>query len=428
MAKAMRSKSGAKAIIASNEVNEDEKYRCFMCTKPKVRSQFYMDPDPLKQSGLTHICKECARAIALRQDENGVCHEATRESIQLALRYLNKPFIEKIYESSVAEASNQNAGRIKQNVWAAYIRNISMPKYLPMQWEDGDSFKSTVVIPNSSNNIEDNNKDILSSYLTNKEDAIRKLGYDPYEYENEADKPLLYSKLIRYLDASDEGNEDEMKISSIVEITKLFSQIEKINSVIATYMQDITTLKDNLPTIKSLETTKKECMTTALALAKDSGISLKHSNNNSKGSNTWTGKVKMLKELKLRDEEVNLFDIGTAAGMQQVAEISNNAILKQIGLNENDFPDMIKEQRALIDKYKKISEQAREQARLLLRENLDLKSYLNEEGIKYVENHSVDFSWMKDAIISTQDELGDLKDEDKNDTGVNDSDESDADE
>jgi hypothetical protein len=57
---------------------------------------------------------------------------------------------------------------------------------------------------------------------------------------------------------------------------------------------------------------------------------MKHNKNASKGENTFAGKIKKLKELNLREAELNAFDIGTCEGMRQVADISNASIIKQL--------------------------------------------------------------------------------------------------
>jgi hypothetical protein len=45
---------------------------------------------------------------------------------------------------------------------------------------------------------------------------------------------------------------------------------------------------------------------------------------------------------------VNKFDIETAAGMRQVAELSSESILKQLDLTGADFADMVKQQATII--------------------------------------------------------------------------------
>lgn len=365
---------------------------CYMCDTHKAKDKFYMSTDPMCKSGLTPICKDCARKIALKVDNKNVEHEPDKESVKLALKYLNKPYLDRIWDSSMQEMENLASGRVKSNIWVAYIRQISMGQYNGMTYFDSDFYKvKTNISEDSSDNSSVENKDssdedIMSAYEQNKKDAIRLLGYDPFSKESTAEQPFLYATLIGYLDAAEEANDDRMRLSSIIEIVKGFNHIEKMNDIIARLMNDYTNIEANISTIKNLEDTKSKITASVLKLAADNGISLKHSVNSTKGENTWTGKVRKMKEMNLRDAEVNLYDVEYSAGLKQVADISNASILKQIMLDENDSADMIIQQRELITKYKRIADEYEEKARILLRENIDLKALVKENGINIEED------------------------------------------
>lgn len=364
---------------------------CHMCDKHKSADAFYISTDPLSKSGLTPICKDCAKKLALKVGKDGVEHEPDKTSVQLALRYLNKPFLEKVWDSSVLETENIVSGRVKSNYWNSYIKNIAMQNYYGMTFADSDIF-APIDMSTTSNNenetVSDYSEELLSSFSQNKKDVVRLLGYDPFQKEALEDQPYLYASLIGYLDSSEDANEDRLKTSSSIEIVKSFSHIEKINDMITLLMRDVRNLEKNISTIKNLEDTKNKITSSVLNLAKDNGISLKHSVNASKGENTWTGKVKKMKEMNLLEAETNLYDVEYSNGLSQVAEISDAAIIKQIRLDENDFHDMLIQQRELIDKYKKVADINEEKARILLRENYDLKSLINEHGIELEgDNH-----------------------------------------
>ena len=364
---------------------------CHMCDKHKSADAFYISTDPLSKSGLTPICKDCAKKLALKVGKDGVEHEPDKTSVQLALRYLNKPFLEKVWDSSVLETENIVSGRVKSNYWNSYIKNIAMQNYYGMTFADSDIF-APIDMSTTSNNenetVSDYSEELLSSFSQNKKDVVRLLGYDPFQKEALEDQPYLYASLIGYLDSSEDANEDRLKTSSSIEIVKGFSHIEKINDMITLLMRDVRNLEKNISTIKNLEDTKNKITSSVLNLAKDNGISLKHSVNASKGENTWTGKEKKMKEMNLLEAETNLYDEEYSNGLSQVAEISDAAIIKQIRLDENDFHDMLIQQRELIDKYKKVADINEEKARILLRENYDLKSLINEHGIELEgDNH-----------------------------------------
>jgi len=142
----------------------------------------------------------------------------------------------------------------------------------------------------------------------------------------------------------------------------------------------------NTAELKTLLDAKKNLSATISQLAEQSCLSLKHNKNASKGENTWTGKIKKLRDMDLRDAEVNGFDIGTCRGMQQVLDISDASIMKQLALDESEWSDMVAEQRQMLTKVQKQRDIYREINRVILRENLDLRDTLEENGMLDVGN------------------------------------------
>ena len=360
---------------------------CYLCDTHKAKDKFYVSTDPMNKSGLTPICKDCAKKIAL-QTKSGK-EEPTKESVQLALRYLNKPFLEKVWDSSIQEVENLASGRVKSNVWMAYARQIAMPNYVGMTYFDSDHFvkykqetKNTKEPITEEELIENHTgQDTYDSYIKNKEDVVRLLSYDPFEKEDIADQPFLYSQLLGLLDSSEDANEDMMRTSSAISIVRGFLQQAKIDDTVSKLMSDISKIESNSATIKSLQESKAKITSVITSLAQDSCISLKHNKNAKKGENTWTGKIKKIKELNLREGEVNGFDMETCKAMRQVMDLSNASIMKTLNLDESEWSDMVAEQRKMIgdlqyqlDKYIEIS-------RILLRENLDIKDYLKDKNV-----------------------------------------------
>ena len=360
---------------------------CLKCKTHKDREKgFYINTDPMYgETTCTPICRECARKIALRVDKNGEEHEPTKESVITALKYLQKPFLNTVWNASVQESENLIAGKVKSNVWTAYIKNIQMVNYVGMNFFDSDFYKEKVVYDDEKNETEvvDTNmgQDTYDNYIKNKEDVVRLLSYDPFEKEDIADQPFLYSQLLGLLDSSEDANEDMMRTSSAISIVRGFLQQAKIDDTVSKLMCDISKIESNSATIKSLQESKAKITSVITSLAQDSCISLKHNKNAKKGENTWTGKIKKIKELNLREGEVNGFDMETCKAMRQVMDLSNASIMKTLNLDESEWSDMVAEQRKMIgdlqyqlDKYIEIS-------RILLRENLDIKDYLKDKNV-----------------------------------------------
>ena len=360
---------------------------CLKCKTHKDREKgFYINTDPMYgETTCTPICRECARKIALRVDKNGEEHEPTKESVITALKYLQKPFLNTVWNASVQESENLIAGKVKSNVWTAYIKNIQMVNYVGMNFFDSDFYKEKAVYDDEKNETEivdtHMGQDTYDNYIKNKEDVIRLLSYDPFEKEDISDQPFLYSQLLGLLDSSEDANEDMMRTSSAISIVRGFLQQAKIDDTVSKLMSDISKIESNSATIKSLQESKAKITSVITSLAQDSCISLKHNKNAKKGENTWTGKIKKIKELNLREGEVNGFDMETCKAMRQVMDLSNASIMKTLNLDESEWSDMVAEQRKMIgdlqyqlDKYIEIS-------RILLRENLDIKDYLKDKNV-----------------------------------------------
>ena len=174
-----------------------------------------------------------------------------------------------------------------------------------------------------------------------------------------------------------------MRTSSAITIVRGFLQQAKLDDKIAKSMANTNV---NTSELKQLLDSKKNISSTISLLAEQSCLSLKHNKNASKGENTWTGKIKKLKDLNLREAEVNGFDIGTCRGMQQVLEMSDASIMRQLNLDESEWSDMVAEQRQMLVKVQNERDVYKEINRILLRENLDLRDTLEDNGLLDANN------------------------------------------
>ena len=381
-------RSAGKKTTSTKATSDDNKYLCHHCLKEKKKSEFYVSTDPRVMTGIVSACKDCIRKIALAWNDNtrefGMC---TKQTVMAALEYLDRPFLNVVWDASYAEWANTESQKRRTTIWDAYIKNIAMNQYRGMRWRDGDLFQTYIEDARQVAALEMGNNDaaqtlissqeVDSEFEKNRKDVIRLLGYDPFEGEKLEDQPLLYSQLIGFLDLGGD-NDDMMRVSSAITIVRGFLQQAKLDDKVAKAMANSNV---NAAELKTLLDSKQKISSTISQLAEQSCLSLKHSKNASKGENTFTGIVKKLKEMDLREAEVNAFDIGTCEGMRQVADISNASIMKQIRLDENDYSEMLIQQREMIVKLQERADSNEETARLLLRENLDLKRFIKEQDI-----------------------------------------------
>ena len=385
MAKAMgRSNTNptTKKSMTTSQEATNKKFLCYCCGNEMSRSKFYVSTDPFNSVGVTPYCKDCLEKIA--RNYNNYYKEfgdVTKASLMAACERADVPFIETLWESSVNEVNDPGLKKPKTNVWAGYIKSVkSLPQYQGKRWRDGDLFQensSNIAVPISEDR--DVNPEVLEELEKNRKDVIKLIGYDPFEKEAEEDKPLLYAQLIGYID-SDGNNDDMTRILDSIEIVRGYLQLQKLNDMSAKAFANLAQTGQS-GEIKNYMDTKKKVADVISQLAEQSCISQKHNKNSKKGENTWTGKIKMLKDLNLREAENNGFDIGTCRGMQQVLEISDSSIMKQLALDESEWSDMVAEQREKIVKLQSERDIYKEVNRILLRENIDLRDTLSENDL-----------------------------------------------
>ena len=380
MGKASAKSTTPKKSMTTQQEAVDNKYLCYCCGNKKVRSNFYTSTDPFNSVGVTPYCKDCLEKIARNYNNNyKEFGDVTKTSLMAACERMDVPYLEKIWEASYNEVNDTSLKKPKTNIWAAYVKNIKLPNYNGMRWRDGDLFREGGQTTSSDSTIALQNEEILEEYEKNRKDVIRLIGYDPFDKEAEEDKPLLYAQLIGYIDG--DGNNDDMtRILDCIEIVRGYLQLQKINDMSAKAFANLAKTGQS-GEIKNYMATKKQIADVIKQLAEQSCISQKHNKDSKKGENTWTGKIKMLKDLNLREAENNGFDIGTCRGMQQVLEISDASIMKQLALDESEWSDMVAEQRAKIVKLQSERDIYKEVNRILLRENIDLRDTLFENDL-----------------------------------------------
>jgi len=351
-------------VAAKRKAKDESLYQsCITCKESHPsKSHYYNTPSNHYDNGKYPVCKNClTKSLPISDPLDGKYIEAVRN----LLCEINRPFMFDLWDNSINESKSRN-----MDFFGIYMKNISMIHNKLLTWRDSVFDKKNVNMPNNIQETKETEfiqpslvSDIDSLEVRNREDAIRMVGYDPFILENESDKRVLYNRLVDFLDES--TLEDSFKLPAVIEIVKIFSQLDKINAAIAILTFNLADLSNNIGSINSLMTAKEKMMKTALAIAKDNGVSVNHNNNKSKGAGTLSGIIKQLHEKGINSAEINVYDIETCEGMKQVAKISNKSIMEQLMLNENDYTEMIKDQRELILSLTEKTEFLEEENRIL---------------------------------------------------------------
>lgn len=340
------------------------KKRCSKCGKERdTKRDFYMSNSSVNSDGRVHICKQCIFKDLKIDKETNLLSSEFLGRMQDVLLELNLPYIHKVW-LTITDRTEKPTNA----TFGIYLRELHL-NHKGVDWRDSEFPDQDTTVKDSTEqdkkveSVKSEDKEEIELNTKNEQEVLRLLGYDPFEYEAESDRYNLFNKLIDYLDET--TMDDGFRLSSCIEIVRTLNQIDKINSAITKSLSDSSNFSKKAGNITSLVNAKDKMLKSTLSLAQENRISLKHTTSKSTGSGTLSGIIKQLQEYGIEESDTNLFDIETAGGIKQVADLSNESILKQLQLDENDYTSMIHEQKVLINEYKEKADKLEEENRLL---------------------------------------------------------------
>lgn len=329
----------------------DNIIRCPMCGKNRTVKEFYKSNSPLYSNNYSVMvfCKDC---VFSTYDVYYHILKDIRKSVLITCMKFDIPFSDPDYDGATKQyVNNQNSHMFKiymTKINSLGARNNGATGFDPRFIFDIDNGKKDSI----TNALEFEVKDLdYNIQLTErdiqvKSDVIRLMGYDPFAGYSNFDQKFLYNELITYLD--EDLLDDAFKLSQILQLVNNNNQIRKIDLVIATLSNNTKTLISNQGEIKSLSSTKSQIVGSTDKIAKENSISVKNRGDKKAGKSTLTYMMKDYRELGFENAEVDYYDQLKGLGMKHAADISNKSMLEQLRLDENDFDNIIKEQRILI--------------------------------------------------------------------------------
>ena len=353
---------GRKPKIAETpSFREELKIECSRCSKTKKEIDFFLS----KWSKVWNInnkrvpiCKDCITELmnefTKRYDE--------KTALIICCAYLDIPFYADLYQSIINHNSFFSVGLYVRQL---QIRQFQFKTFLNSLTE-GELMKSEKEV-----------KEIIESKWSKKEKqnmnfAISVVGYDPFDDCNmtDNDRKYCFNILAGYCDV-DGIREDVHKISSCIQITQMQLQIKKIDDMIN---QELLANTPSDKRVKILTETKKQLQDSIAKIAKDNNLSSAYNENSNAGKNTLTKKMKEMLADGYEPIKVNLYDINTSEAMKQIADLSNQSIMEQLNWNSNDYTEMIKEQREMLEKLQSENSTLSEENRMLKNQLIDIKT------------------------------------------------------
>ena len=193
---------------------------------------------------------------------------------------------------------------------------------------------------------------ILATYL-----------YDPFENYPVEEKSTLYRSLFMMLD--DTIAEDLPRQRAALEIVTSYMSLEKLNDKLQEVIQSEDNSKDAADNIAKWSEARAKLASIIEKQARENGFSMRYAGSAGKGSGTLSGVQKELVEGFDDDILTNYYDIKTSTSIKHIADISSQSIVEQLELGENDYVDMIKEQKDYIQKITAENDKLNEELRLI---------------------------------------------------------------
>ena len=385
-----------KKTTSKKEIVEDKtKQRCPMCGKEKLRrTYFYKSSSKLFKGNDGYMC-HCKDCMCEEYDNHFEILKDERNALksicmQFNISYDDKTFDIALTRTKTAEEDYEKTGKRSANSlnlfknYMTVLNSLSVNGYISDN-KVQDDFGSVNVVcemtgtekPESEMTPQEKMTKIQSEAKmteeeeTAKNDCINMLSYDPFLGSSIFDQKYLYMSLLPYLD--EDTMDDSFKISQVMQIVNNNNQVRKIDLIINIMSSDVKTMLSNQSDIKSLTQTKKQIVDNTDKIAKENGISVKNRGDKKAGKSTLTYLMKNLRELNFDDAEADYYDEQKCYGMYCASKASTEALFGQLALDENDWNDIFKMNKELVDKlYKEVDE--------LKEENRQLNIKLSQAG------------------------------------------------
>lgn len=333
-----------------NTKKETPRYVCQCCGEEKVESNFFSSKWSKVWNITDHkvlFCKDCIQKLF--DEFKNRFDEFT--ALKICCHYLDVPVYREMYDSIVQNNNFFNVG--------LYLRQMNLGQFQYKGFE-------VSMVNGELGKTEDEAKEEREAKWSradkqNMNYCISVCGYDPFENcgMTDLDRKYCFNILAGYCD-SQGVSEDGHKVQSVIQITNSQLQCRKIDEFINA---ELMSQNPDESRIKNLSTTKKQLLDAIAKIAQDNNISSAYNQNSSRGTNTLSSKMKEIADNGFESIYVNCFDIETCEAMEQIARISNRAIMDELNLDGSDYSDMVKEQRDMITnldaKYKALEEENR---------------------------------------------------------------------
>lgn len=373
-----------------------DKYVCSCCGKALPQDKYFLAYNEgnlgrIEPNGKmhTHICMDCCKNLYEylfyeKADKDG------EKAMKWLCSYLNIYYDDVSYfKAKKTMEEKDRKTHIVEEYMSVISRSATLKGKVFLESPDvdvnqnkGDSKADKIINSNTGNVPEDLEEEWSKADLEAKRQVIKMVGYDPFYFEIEKDRKILYKDLLGMME---QGMElDGLKVQAAIQIVLSFKNIRELNEKYRKKSDEDAPVSE----LKALSELKKKELETITSFSRDNGFGERYAISKAKGENTFSGIMAKMNEMKYENAILNMYDVETSKSINQAADASFTAIFNQLSMSEAEVYKTCQDQLKKILVLQRENATLAENLRLAKRELAEKK--LEEEKRQYDKEHGDD--------------------------------------
>ena len=373
-----------------------DKYVCSCCGKALPQEKYFLAYNEgnlgrIEPNGRmhTHICIDCCKNLYEylfyeKADKDG------EKAMKWLCSYLNIYYDDVSYfKAKKAMEEKDRKTHIVEEYMNVISRSATLKGKVFLESPDvdvsqnqGDSKADKIINSKTGSVPEDLEEEWSKADLEAKRQVIKMVGYDPFYFEVEKDRKILYKDLLGMME---QGMElDGLKVQAAIQIVLSFKNIRELNEKYRKKSDTDAPVSE----LKALSELKKKELETITSFSRDNGFGERYAISKAKGENTFSGIMAKMNEMKYENAILNMYDVETSKSINQAADASFAAIFNQLSMSEAEVYKTCQDQLKKLLALQRENATLTENLRLAKRELAEKK--LEEEKRQYDKEHDED--------------------------------------
>lgn len=373
-----------------------DKYVCSCCGKALPQDKYFLAYNEgnlgrIEANGKmhTHICMDCCKNLYEylfyeKADKDG------EKAMKWLCSYLNIYYDDVSYfKAKKTMEEKDRKTHIVEEYMSVISRSATLKGKVFLESPDvdvnqnqGDSKADKIINSNTGNVPEDLEEEWNKADLEAKRQVIKMVGYDPFYFEIEKDRKILYKDLLGMME---QGMElDGLKVQAAIQIVLSFKNIRELNEKYRKKSDEDAPVSE----LKALSELKKKELETITSFSRDNGFGERYAISKAKGENTFSGIMAKMNEMKYENAILNMYDVETSKSINQAADASFAAIFNQLSMSEAEVYKTCQDQLKKLLSLQRENATLTENLRLAKRELAEKK--LEEEKRQYDKENGDD--------------------------------------